>query len=47
MRWVLLRMIIFLCAFAAFTTLVPIFGWTLPMKLYAAALTMAGASFLV
>lgn len=47
MRWAMLRIVLFLCAFAAFTALVPIIGWTLPMKVFAAALTTAGASFLV
>ncbi len=47
MRWAMLRIILFLCAFMAFTTLVPILGWTLPVKVFATVLTMAGASFLV
>lgn len=47
MRYVMLRMILFLCAFLAFTALVPIIGWTIPMKLYAAALTAGGVSFIV
>ncbi len=47
MRWAMVRIILFLCAFLAFTALVPIIGWTLPMKLFAAAVTLGGASFLV
>ncbi|HZB90050.1 MAG TPA: hypothetical protein VE397_01330 [Stellaceae bacterium] len=43
----MLRVSLFLLAFALFTAIVPIIGWTLPMKLYAAALTAGGASFLV
>ena len=47
MRWVMLRMLVFLLAFAVFTALVPALGWTLPMKVFAAAVTMTGASLLV
>jgi hypothetical protein len=43
----MLRIALFLCAFLLFTVFVPIIGWTLPMKLCAAALTAGGASFLV
>jgi hypothetical protein len=44
MKCRMLRMILFLCAFAAFAAVVPAFGWTLSVKLYAAAVTFAGAS---
>jgi hypothetical protein len=47
MRWAMMRIVVFLCAFLAFTALVPIIGWTLPMKVFAAAITMGGVSFLV
>jgi hypothetical protein len=47
MRWAMLRIALFLCAFLLFTAFVPIIGWTLPMKFFAAALTAGGASFLV
>jgi hypothetical protein len=47
MRWAMLRMLVFLLAFAVFTALVPAFGWTVPMKIFAAALTLTGASLLV
>jgi len=47
MQWVMLRIVLFLCAFAIFTSVLPIVGWTLPIKLYAVALTAGGVSFLV
>ena len=47
MRLSILSIFLFLCAFVAFAVLIPIAGWTLPMKLYAAALTLAGTSFMV
>jgi hypothetical protein len=46
MRWFLVKMILFLCAFLAFLAVMPTLDWTLPVKLYAAALTAAGASLL-
>jgi hypothetical protein len=46
MRWFLVKMTLFLCAFLAFLAAVPAVDWTLPVKLYAAALTAAGASLL-
>jgi hypothetical protein len=44
MRWRMLQMILFLCAFVVFAAIVPVLGWTLPVKLYATAMTVAGAS---
>ncbi len=44
MRWRMVRMILFLCAFTVFAAAVPALGWTLSVKLYAAAVTFAGAS---
>ena len=45
--WAMLRMISFLCAFATFMALEPAVGWTSSMKVFAAILTMAGASLLI
>jgi hypothetical protein len=42
----LLKMTLFVCAFIAFMACAPTSDWTLAVKLYAAALTFAGVSFL-
>jgi hypothetical protein len=47
MRWAIVRMVLFLLAFTAFAIAQPHVGWTLPIKLAAAALTFGGASFLI
>jgi hypothetical protein len=43
---ILVKIALFLCAVLAFMALAPLSDWTLSVKLYAAALTVAGASFL-
>ncbi len=44
MRWDMVKIVLFLCAFVVFSAAVQALGWTLPIKLYATAVTMAGAS---
>jgi hypothetical protein len=46
MRWFLVKMTLFFCAFVVFLAVMPAADWTLSVKLYAAALTAAGASLL-
>ncbi len=47
MRWIMIRIILFLSAFAAFAAMKQDVGWTMPVKVFAAALTLGGLSFLI